>query len=169
MKQALLAAATILLLALAFVAGCTTGRKAAISRLKPEVVEVLHRDTIRVNTPVYVRSYARVHDTLLVAVRDTIVRHDTAFIALPREVKEYRDTNYFARVTGYRPELEYIETYNTEKIVTATIVQEKKLRPRYSLGVSVGYGIPFIIADEVRPAPYMGISINYNLLNWGYK
>ena len=168
MRQALLIAASVLLLALAFVAGRVTGRKAAISGLKPEVVEIYHRDTIRVNTPVYVRSYARVTDTLLVAVRDTIVRHDTAFIALPREVREYRDTNYFARVTGYRPELEYIETYNAEKMVTATIVQEKKLKPRYSLGVTAGYGFT-LDGNEVQGIPYLGIGVTANICSWGYK
>lgn len=168
MRNALLAASLALLLALAFVTGRITGRKAAISGIKPEVVEVIHRDTIRVNTPVYVRSYTRVHDTLLVAVRDTIVRHDTAFISLPREVREYRDTNYYARVSGYRPALEYIETYATEKVTTATIVQERRLKPRYSLGVSAGYGAA-LVGDEPILAPYIGIGMQVNILSWGYK
>ena len=117
------------------------------------------RDTIKVAEP----KLERVINTKLipypVAMFDTV--HDTIF--LPREVKSYRDSTYFAIVSGIDPELEYIETYNLVSTITNNIVTEKPImiKPKWSLGFQAGMG-----TNVHGLSPYIGIGIQYNLLSW---
>ena len=131
------------------------------SDIKEKVVEVIKYDTIRVEKPVFFET--RVTDTLLVKVTEYEVVHDTAFVTLPREEVEYRDSSYRAVVSGFRPRLEELEIYQKEKIVT---IQTEKVvsvpeRKRWGVGVQAGYGI--------TPAgfqPYLGVGLSFNLLRF---
>lgn len=145
------------------------GKMVAISGIKPQVDTIYHCDTIRLLQPTSTRVYVR--DTMLVAIRDTMTRvvRDTMYLELPREVKEYRDTNYYARVSGFKPELEYLETYSSERVITKTLPLEKKLKPRFSIGLGIGYGMPVVSSGEVKPSPFVGVSLQYNLINMDFR
>lgn len=89
---------------------------------------------------------------------DTIHVGDTV---LPVEQKEYRDSDYTAWVSGYRPQLDSIDVY--PKTVYQTVTNDiyhtvtKKSR-RWGLGLQVGYGYP--------TGWYVGFGVSWNLILW---
>ena len=146
------------------VAGFLLSRHLAARTPVPGTVTVkvdtlyLH-DTLRVDTPVIVER--RVVDTMTVEVTDYLVVHDTAFVNLPREEVEYRDSSYRAVVSGFLPRLEEMEIYRKERVVTIETERVVKARSRWGVGAQAGYGI--------TPAgfqPYLGVGVSFNLLSW---
>ncbi len=113
------------------------------------------RDTVLVERERYVTRVERVPFRV-----DSIV-HDTVFVDIPIERVEYRDTNYYAVVEGYRARLAFIETYNRTQIIMRDILHETYIKPRWGLGVQVGYG-----TDFQRFRPYLGVGVQYNLITW---
>ena len=97
-------------------------------------------DTIKIDKPVEVR-YVQTTKTIRVPVRDTIRLKDTTYVVLPKETKEYRDSQYYAKVSGYQPSLDYIEVYpkTTTVTKTETIVQSRSPL-YYSLDLQLDYG-----------------------------
>lgn len=123
------------------------------------------RDTVVIDRPVPVRVMKR--DTMLVAIRDTVVRHDTTYISLPRETKTYGDERYTAVVSGYRPSLDRLEIYIEDRVVTKVAIPQATATPskRWGLGVQVGAGAT-LQGQTVRVSPYVGVGISYNILSW---
>ena len=117
------------------------------------------RDTITRETPVYTHTYTR--DTILVRVTDTLV------VELPREVRVYSDSLYYAEVSGYDPSLDYLELYQQQRIITQTVTETVSVpvRKRWGVGVQVGYGIG-THAGTVYTTPYVGVGLSYNLLTF---
>lgn len=95
------------------------------------------RETITIEHPP-VEKHIITKETMLVEVRDTVTIHDTTYVVLNKEVKEYRDESYFAVVSGYQPSLDFIEVYPETKVVTSTetILPYKN---NLSLGSDIGY------------------------------
>lgn len=94
-------------------------------------------DTTRIVLPQETK-YIKTTDTLLVRVMDTLVVKDTIYMVLQKEVKEYKGEEYFAKVSGYRPSLDYIEVYPKTTIITKT----ERMAPdknKVALGINVGY------------------------------
>lgn len=78
-----------------------------------------------------------------------------------REYKEYKDSNYYAKISGVSPRLDEIRiypktVYRTEYIYR-DIIKTKPAR-RLGLGISAGYG-----AGKSGLTPYIGIGINYRI------
>lgn len=129
----------VIALAAAFIAGWWFGRRTVI----PEIVETVRIDTVAYEKP---QPYREITSTvsvrlprLLFAPADTvntvIVMRDSVEIELPFERREYRDSTYYAVVSGisvggYRPTLESIETYNK------TITRTQTVRDPYKWEVS---------------------------------
>lgn len=147
-------------LVLVFVCGLLTGRR-SVSRVSSRghadtvTVVSVRTDTLRIATPVPVLS--RITDTMRVPVADTLRVRDTVYIALPREERVYGDSLYRAQVSGYRPELDWIEVYPRTETVTKFITE----RPRWSLGIQAGYG-----ASKDGLSPYVGVGVSYYLFSW---
>ncbi|MBO4718962.1 MAG: hypothetical protein J5658_03710 [Prevotella sp.] len=148
-----------------FLAGLITGNLTA--KREPETIvkvqiDTLYRyDTIRVETPKIIEK--RVVDTMTVEVVDYKVVHDTAFVNLPREEVEYRDTSYRAVVSGFNPRLEELEIYQKERIVT--IQTERVIKPSpWALSVSAGYGV-----STKGLTPYIGVGVSYNLYTFNRR
>ena len=94
-------------------------------------------DTIVVEKPAEVR-YKTLRETILVEARDTVTQHDTFFVRLPLEEREYRRDEFYAVVSGYDPRLTHIEVYPKTTIVTKTeMVMQKN---HVSVGMELGYG-----------------------------
>ena len=131
------------------------------SHVNVKVDTLYVRDTLRVETPVFIERHTV--DTMVVSVTEFQVVHDTAFVQLPREEVEYRDTSYRAVVSGFLPRLEELEIYQREKVVT--IQTEKVVRvpdaKRWGVGVQAGYGI-----TPAGPQPYLGLGVSYNFLRF---
>ena len=94
-------------------------------------------DTTRILLPKEIK-YIKTTDTLRVLVKDTVVLRDTTYVVLQKEEKEYRGEDYYAKVSGYKPSLDYIEVYPKTTIIrkTETIIPNKN---SLSLGMNVGY------------------------------
>lgn len=102
---------------------------------RPQPVSFSDR-LVRVNVP-----------RLLFAPADTVVRiveavnsTDSVQMEVPVRTLEYRDSTYYARVSGpvigtLTPRLDWIETYN--RTITRTVT--KRLRFAVTAGVGVGY------------------------------
>lgn len=91
---------------------------------------------------------------------DTIHASDTCYHL--REYKEYRDSSYYAKISGVAPRLDEIRVYprtiyQTEYIYR-DIVQKNKL---WGLGLSAGYGI-----GRNGLSPILAVTVNYNLFQW---
>lgn len=91
---------------------------------------------------------------------DTIHASDTCYHL--REYKEYRDSSYYAKISGVAPRLDEIRVYprtiyQTEYIYR-DIVQKNK---RWGLGLSAGYGI-----GRSGLSPILAVTVNYNLFQW---
>ena len=147
-----------LLAALLLLSGYLLGRRAGRASVTAEIVRtdtLRIRDTLLVERPVPVE--VRVVDTMLVAVNDTV------YLQLPREEKVYESGDYRAQVSGYRPELDWIEVYPQTVYVTRNISEDS--RKRWGIGVQAGYGAYFDGGD-VSLSPYVGIGISWNILTW---
>lgn len=83
-----------------------------------------------------------------------IVRDSLVFIQVPTEQKIYEGENYKAAVSGYKPTLDWIETYNTTKTITP---QPKK----WGLSISAGYGIT---PNGFEPTLMIGVS--RDIIQW---
>ena len=124
------------------------------------------RDTITQYKPEYITK--EVIRKELVAITDTVTIHDTTYIVLPFERKEYSDSNYFAVVTGFRPELETISVYPKTQYITQTVTQTVHEKPkRWSVGVSTGFGVVYGFSGKrIDAGPYIGIGINYGIFRF---
>jgi len=124
---------------------------------KTKVDTLYIRDTITQIEPVY--KVSRVIDTLLVAVTDTIVRNDTAYISLPKEERVYESDYYSLGISGYKCNLDYISVYPETRIVTKETIRYQKYR--FGLGFQTGLGI-----SAKGATPYIGVGLSYNVLCW---
>lgn len=119
-------------------------------------------DTIRIEKPVL--KLSRITDTFLVRTVDTIRLKDTLYLALPREQKMYKEEDYQAWISGYRPELDSIHIFrNTHQIITSTTIQPKPKPRRWGVGIQAGYGL-ILQENKLKPSKYIGIGVSYNLL-----
>ena len=121
---------------------------------------IVQRDTlVRVDTiieknPILIKE--EVIDTMLVVLRDTIRLRDTLFLSLPLEKKIYASGEYYAEVSGYRPNLDYIEVFPKTRVITERI-KEQPNKWRFSLdaGVDIGKG------SQAYMSPNIGAEIGY--------
>lgn len=115
-------------------------------------------------------------DTLIVQKVDTIkivkpkpykvVVRDTIYIQPPQvliqEVKEYKDSTYYAKISGINAYLEEIEVYPKTVTKYITVSKEIHQKPKkWGLGVSAG-----MATTHDKFQPYIGVGITYDLIQW---
>lgn len=157
--DAILGGVIVIAVITSFLLGRKVGREGREVVIKTKVDTLVVFDTIRIKEPLIVER--RVVDTMTVEVVDYKVVHDTAFVNLPREEVEYRDSSYRAVVSGFLPRLEEIEIYRQDRVVTIETVKTIREKTRWGLGIQAGAGI-----STQGIVPYVGIGVNYNLLAW---
>lgn len=110
---------------------------------KPKVVTetIIEKvtDTIVSIKPVPCTTYVTKTITKEIPIEKVIIKDSIVYVNLEKEVKEYRDTNYYAKVSGIDPNLDYIETYNTTTTITNTTTIYKKPLITFGVGVTAGY------------------------------
>ena len=100
---------------------------------------------------------------------DTVERvvfvQDSVQVTLPFERREYKDSTYYAVVSGvsvggYRPSLEHIETYNTTTTVTTVVRDPYKweVGPVTGVWAASDYGGVWVGAEARRTFGRMSIS-----------
>ena len=129
----------------------------------PRADTLIVRDTVTVEYPVPILT--TITDTLLVAYPDIVIIHDTTFVQLPKERKEYSGKDYRAVVSGYQPSLDLIQVFPETKVVTQTISVPSRKRSHWALSLQAGYGIT-LQNNRITPLPYIGAGISYNLVEW---
>lgn len=135
--------------------------------LLPETViqvdTIYFHDTIRIVKPVPQR--INTVDTFRIVLKDTIREKDTVYLNLPREQKIYREENYHAWISGYRPALDSIHIFrNTHQVITSTTIRQKPNKPRrWGIGIQAGYGLTYQ-QNTIQPVPYIGIGLQYTIL-----
>lgn len=120
-----------------------------------DTISVVKTDTISIEKPIPIKE--KVVSYKPIFLHDTTIQKDS--VMLPITQKEYRDSNYYAIVSGYAPNLDHIETYN--KTITNTITVNKTVTKRngFGIGLQVGYGIGL---DDKKLHPYSGIGVSFN-------
>lgn len=139
-----------------------------IEQTKTEILEVkdtiekISYDSIFVDRPIAYKVKETKHDT----VRITDVKHDSVDVILPVIHKEYRDSAYYAWVSGYQDvNLDSIKVYQKNiftEINNTKYVTKYKNRP-FSLGIQVGYGFDFM---NRQYSPYVGVGLQYNIISF---
>ena len=132
--------------------------QAKLEDLTPEVIRVIKRDTLRLNTPVLREIHKVTHDTIKIVMNDTIVRRDTVY--LEREQRVYEDEEYKAFVSGFQPRLDSIYVY--PKTIYETKVSTRKEWRQFTYGVQVGVGVVMPFNSSPSFGGYVGIGIGYN-------
>lgn len=157
---------------LVFVVGLIVGFCCA-RRYFRDATKMIERDTTYIHDTTRIllpkeTKYIKITDTLRVPVKDTVVLRDTTYVVLQKEVKEYRGEDYYAKVSGYKPMLDYIEVYPKTTIIKETI--EKNNKKTISVGAEVGYMrhgyIPLFVQYENRPQYWLSIygRVEYDML-----
>lgn len=76
-----------------------------------------------------------------------------------REYKEYRDSNYYAKISGVAPRLDELRVYPKTVYETKYIYRDIVSKPKkWGIGLSAGYGL-----GNSGFTPFIGLSINYIL------
>ena len=137
-------------------------RPARVEHVPGEVVRdtVTVIDTVRDTVPKPYRVEVVRMDTfyLPIFVGDSL-EVDSVPVVLPIEKKEYKTDEYRAVISGFRPNLDFIETYAKSQTVTVTSIDRR--RKLFGLGVQAGYGF-----SGNKVSPYVGVGVSCNLWEW---
>lgn len=164
-KRLLIAVAVILgVITLSYLIGLRDGqnRSARDSRVKVDTLYV--RDTITQYEPIYKERIKLEKILVSVEKTDTLWKHDTMYVYLPKEQIIWKDDYSSIYVSGFRPSIDSVKHYVTTQIVTKELTKVVKKPCRWGIGVQVGYGAYF--GSQIHTAPYVGVGLSYNLLSW---
>ncbi len=129
----------------------------------PKADTLIVRDTVTIECPVPILT--TIIDTFLVAYPDIIIIHDTTFVQLPKERKEYSGKDFHAVVSGYRPSLDLIQVFPETKTITKTISAPSRERSHWSIALQAGYGLT-LQNNRITTIPYIGAGLSYSLVEW---
>ena len=132
--------------------------QAKLATLAPKEIQVVKRDTLRLNSPILREIHKVTHDTIKIVMNDTIVRRDTIY--LEREQRVYEDEEYKAFVSGFQPRLDSIYVY--PKTIYETKVSTRKEWRQFTYGVQVGVGVVIPFNSSPSFGGYLGLGIGYN-------
>lgn len=122
-------------------------------------------DTIRVESPVEIR-YEKLTETLILPKVDTLRLRDTVYLVVDKEIKEYRDSLYYIKVSGYQPNLDYVEVYPRTEVISKT--EKTTLKPSpWRYGVDVGIDYCRIWNKSITPN--IGAEIGYKKFSLGVE
>lgn len=148
------------------VAGMLLSRICHTSHPKPETI--IRTDTLYLrDTNIY-----RFPDMIseITIPEETIIIHDSLIIisdsvgVLPVQQKHYREDEYEAWVSGYRPQLDSCRVFPETKYVTKT-VQDMRKPTRWGIGIQAGYGVG-VSSGQIRAFPYIGVGFSYNIIQF---
>ena len=142
--------------------GYYSGLNQAIRQDVPQNDTIYLRDTITQYEPILEEKV--VLQEVLIQVRDTIWIHDTLYAYLEREQVMWQDSLSRVYASGIMSQIDSVQHYITERIVTKEVTIHVKKPCRWGVGVHAGYGVQ--LGDQVRTAPYIGVGVSYNILSW---
>ena len=152
----------VLALILSYVIGRRDGFNSAVEGDVEKVDTLYVRDTITQYKPILEERV--VLKEVLVPVTDTLRIHDTLYVYLDREQVVWQDSLSRVYASGILPQIDSVQHYITERIVTKEVTIQVKKPCRWGIGVHAGYGVQ--LGDPIRTAPYIGVGVSYNILSW---
>lgn len=84
---------------------------------------------------------------------------DSVNVIIPITQKVYEDSTYKAYVSGFKPNLDSIFVYTRKEV--QTITNKVNDKSRWSLSVSVGYGLT--LTKQPTFAPVASVNLSYNI------
>lgn len=130
-----------------------------------QVDTMVVRDTIRISSPVEIR-YEKLTETLILPRVDTLRLRDTVYLVVNKEVKEYRDSLYYIKVSGYQPNLDHVEVYPMTKVISKTETTTLKPSP-WKLGVYLGMDLGK--SQNNYMTPFISAEVGYNRISFGME
>lgn len=149
---------------LSYCIGRRDGRIGAAEAAESKRDTIYIRDTITQYKPILEERVVVKKVYVPVVQTDTIWRQDTLYIPMVREQLVWEDSLSKVYASGILPQIDSIQHYITERIVTKELTRVVTKPCRWGVGVHAGYGVQF--GDHIRTSPYVGIGISYNLLSW---
>lgn len=95
---------------------------------------------------------------------DSIVIKNDSIAVLPLEQKHYKEKDYEAWVSGYRPQLDSIYIFPETRYITTENISVKP-RKRLGIGIQAGYGVG-VSSGQLKAFPYIGVGISYNFIQF---
>lgn len=83
--------------------------------------------------------------------------HDTTYMPLPREYRQYSGENYTAQVSGIDPTLDWLHINQKTAYITNTVVKKKK----WSFGITAGGGV-YWNGTTIQPGLGITAGFGYN-------
>jgi hypothetical protein len=154
--------AVIMALLLSYVIGRRDGFNLAVGAETEKADTLYLRDTIVQYEPILEERV--VLKKVLVPVTDTLRIHDTLYVYLEREQVVWQDSLSRVYASGILPQIDSVQHYIKERIVTKEVTIQVKKPCRWGIGVQAGYGVQ--LGDPIRTAPYIGVGVSYNILSW---
>jgi hypothetical protein len=153
----------LILIIASFSIGKCEGKKAIIPVCDERVDTLVIRDTITQYEPIY----KEIHkvEKVLVPVVDTMRVIDTLYVYLEREQVVWQDSLSRVYASGILPQIDSVQHYITERIVTNEVTIQVKKPCRWGVGVHAGYGAG-LSNGKVIVSPYIGVGISYNIISW---
>lgn len=148
----------------AYFVGKRDGKISLSKEIKTQVDTMLVRDTIVSYKPVYVEKIKTERVPVVVEKTDTMMLHDTLYVYLQKEQITWEDSLSKVWISGVMPEVDSVQHYITERVITKEVVIPKVQKTRWGLGFHAGYGVQF--GQQIKTCPYVGVGISYDLLTW---
>lgn len=131
---------------------CSKPKEIVTEIVKTDTLTIARVDTIKIEKPVPYK----------VIIRDTIYIRDTVGVTLLQETKEYKDSTYYAKISGINAFLEEIRVYPKTAIKYVYQVQKVTEKPKkWGIGPQVGIGI---VNNQFYP--YIGFGVQYSLIRF---
>lgn len=156
------AVSLLLALILSYVIGRRDGFNSAVETETEKVDTLYLRDTIVQYEPI-LEERLMLEDELI-QVRDSIRIHGNLYMSMDREQVIWQDSLSRVYASGILPQIDSIQHFISERIVTRELTQVVKKPCKWGIGIHAGYGVQ--LGDQVRTAPYIGVGVSYNILSW---
>lgn len=145
-----------------YLIGAHCGKKSLLQDIDEKMDTIYVHDTITQYEPIIEERV--VLKKVPVPVTDTLRIHDTLYVYLDREQVVWQDSLSRVYASGILPQIDSVQHYIAEKIVTKEVTIHVKKPCRWGVSVQTGYGM--LLGDQVRFAPYVGLGVSYNILSW---
>jgi len=149
MKNIIWPIVAIVVLVISFYGGYSYRGEVVISNT--DTIVKIRIDTLRLTQIKLVKEI--LVDSIAYKVPDTIKINDTLY--LPRTQREYKEDEFRAWVSGYKPELDSIHVY--PKTIEKTVTIQSKPR-KWGIGVLGGYGV-----SNKGFTPVVGVGLYYRI------
>ena len=150
----------LVIIGLSFLLGKYTNKPVIIGKTEEKIiVDTFTIEKVKADTIMQVKYIERYLPTLP-DQQDTIIIRDSVKVYVPINKYLFEEPDkYKIEVSGYDVNIDNIKLF--PKTIYKTETQVIKLRPKFGIGLQVGYGI-----CNKTISPYIGVGISYNLITF---